>query len=87
MKNWCKKTNGLFMGSLKIGAGEVLGHKNILSSILSPLFKHKINKFAKYINKNKKINLKTSLIISKKMFCRCANLSFKKQLDKYSKVW
>lgn len=80
IKNWSKS---YFMGSFKTGAGEVLGHDNIISKILSPFFKYKVYKFVKSINKGKKVNLSASLILPKKMFCLCANHSFKKQIDRY----
>lgn len=80
IKNW---SNDYFMGSFKIGAGGVLGHDSIISKLLSPLFKYKFHKFTKYINHSKKINLSASLILSKKMFCFCANHFFKKEINKY----
>lgn len=84
--NWCLHCNGEFMGSFKIGAGEVIGNNNFLTHILSPMFKIKISIFTKKINHLKKVNLSTKIILSKRLFCYCANKGFKGKLAKYNKT-
>lgn len=80
IENWCLNNKGIFMGSLKIGAGEVIGNnKNFL---LSPLFNIKIKKFAKRINQKRKVNLSCSICLTKKMFCYFANKGFKNKIHK-----
>lgn len=86
IQNWCLHCNGIFMGSFKIGAGEVIGNDNFLSHLLSPLYKIKMTIFSKRINKIKKVNLSTQIILPKRMFCYCANKGFKKTIAKYSKT-
>lgn len=80
IENWCLNNKGIFMGSLKIGAGEVLGNnKNFL---LSPLFNMKIKKFTKRVNQKRKVNLSCSICLTKKMFCYFANRGFNKRIYK-----
>lgn len=86
IENWCLHCNGNFMGSFKIGAGEVIGNDNFLSHILSPLYKVKMMLFSKRINKLRKVTLSTQIILSKRMFCYFANKGFKKTIAKYNKV-
>lgn len=84
--NWCLHCNGTFMGFFKIGAGEVIGNDNFLSHFLAPLYKTKMILFSKRINKLRKVNLSTQIILPKRMFCYFANKGFKKTIAKYSKT-
>lgn len=81
IKNWCFNNKGIFMGDFKIGAGEVIGKNNIISLLLSPLFNLKMCFFANSINKNKKIKLKTTILLPKKLFCYFANKNFIKKIN------
>lgn len=86
IENWCFNSKGIFMGSFKIGAGEVIRNGNILSKIISPLFNFKINKFTKKINQNKKINIKSTIILSKSLYCYFGNKNWNKKLEKCKKI-
>lgn len=80
INNWCLHCNGHFMGSFKIGAGEVIGKDNFLFSLLAPLYRIKMFLFSKKINKREKVDLSTTIILSKRLFCYCANKGFKKRV-------
>lgn len=79
IKNWCKKINIIYSGSILIGAGEIVGKKNykfICHKALSNL-----KKFSKNIMNNDKCNdiVTTMDLLNNKIYCSLANKSWNKK--------
>lgn len=79
MKNWCKKVNSTYMGSIMIGAGEIVGKKKY-RFISNKAMKH-LNKFINSIIRNDNISdiITTMDLLTNKTYCFLANKSWNKK--------
>ena len=82
-KSFCKESNNIYMGCLKLGAGEISGKCDkikLYKLVNIPLY-IKIRKFKNAINKKRTINLDTTIFhMTKKIYIFIANKSFKKKM-------
>ena len=84
MENWIAKNNGIFMGYLSIGSGEIIGitKRNKLLKFFCKDFFKKINKFKKNLDNNNKVYLTTNIKwLNKNLFCIICNKFFKKRIQ------
>lgn len=82
MKCWCEKVNVNYMGSISIGAGEIVGkskYRFISNKAIKKLsmFKHSVESG----NKCKDI-ITTMDLLNNKMYCKLANMSWKNKVKK-----
>lgn len=83
IKRWCSKVNAKYMGSILIGAGEIVGKEKF--RLISQNALKKLNIFANKIkNKESSEDIITTLdLINNQMYCYMANISWYKKGKKY----
>lgn len=90
LKNWCDQNYGTFLGTLSIGAGEVLGAKdsNALYQVICRNQMKNLRAFGDDINKRKSSFRETTLarIVGLKTYCICANVNWDRQMIKNNVV-
>lgn len=82
IKNWANKVKVNYCGSILIGAGEIVGKKEY--SYITRIAKNKLKKFSKAI-KDKQITkdtITTMDLLTNKMYCILANISWNKKAKK-----
>lgn len=82
IKNWSNKVNINYSGSILIGAGEVVGKKSY--SYITSIAINKLKKFSKCIkdNKDSKDIITTMDLLTNKLYCMFANISWTKNAKK-----
>ncbi len=84
INNFAVNNSAYFKGYLNIGSGPILGENKFLYKLLSIDFYIKIKKFKQAINDLKSIYLNTRIHpVSKKMYIKCANMSWKRKQNKF----
>lgn len=82
IRNFSKQHNAKFMGSFKIGAGEIVGRCDSIKiyKLMNFSFFKKIKKFRKYIFNNQYIELETTIHpMTRRLYIFLANLSWKRK--------
>ena len=79
IKNWASKVNIEYSGSILIGAGEIVGKEEY--SYITSIATNKLKKFSKCIKKNKNIKdiITTMDLLTNRLYCMFANLSWTKK--------
>lgn len=79
IKRWCEKVNANYMGSIMIGAGEIVGEKKY--KYVSTKALNKLKQFSNIIKlKEKSDDIITTMdIINNKLYCHLANLFWNKR--------
>ena len=79
MKQWCKKVNAVYNGSILIGAGEIVGKEKY--RVVSKKALKKLNEFADKIRiKKENQNIITTMdYLNNQVYCCLANLSWTKR--------
>lgn len=82
IKNWCRKTDNNYMGSLLIGAGEIVGKKKY--KFITFKARKKLKQFSHSIKNNKKTNdiITTIDLLTSRIYCMLANISWYKKAKK-----
>lgn len=85
MRNFAKKNKAKFMGSFKIGAGEIVGRCDSvkLYKFVNFSFLKKIKKFKKFIFNKQYIELETTIHpMTRKLYIKLANISWRRKCKK-----
>lgn len=79
IKNWAKKVNINYYGSILIGAGEIVGKKEY--SYITSIAINKLKKFSKHIKNNEvcKDIITTMDLLTNRVYCMFANSSWTKK--------
>lgn len=82
IKNWCRKVKIEYMGSLMIGAGEIVGKRKY--RFISTKALKKLNLMKEYIESSKYFddNITTMNFLNSKMYCSLANFNWFRQCKK-----
>jgi len=79
IKNWCKKVDAIYSGSILIGAGEVVGKAKY--KFISKKALKELDKFTNIVKMNQKGSdiITTMNLLNNNLYCYIANLSWKKR--------
>jgi len=79
IKNWCKKTNAIYNGSILIGAGEIVGKEKY--KFISTKALKELDNFTNIIKSKQQTQdiITTMNLLNNKLYCHIANLFWKKK--------
>ena len=82
LKNWCLKVDAKYMGSLQIGAGEIVGHNEY--NFISRKVKKAVLKFSDIVRDKREIDDMHATVdfFTNKLFCFVANHFWNKRASK-----
>ena len=84
MKNWCRKVNATYNGSILIGAGEIVGKTKY--KLVTQKAMKKLNLFIKSIKEKKTSEdiITTMDYLNNRIYCCLANINWNKNSRKYN---